>query len=128
MSEKHEELETEFSRLAIPLEMTRFGKVYQVPPEIYKSCLILGVAFDQLTESKVDFACKVTRDPNTMILLNTAKDTLIRWLHENPDPDFDWHKGSDPNQPSGVPRRPLPTAGSGEIAIPLPEPEEENKT
>ena len=28
-------------------------------------------------------------------------------------------KGRDPNQPAGVPRRPLPTVGAGEVALPL---------
>ncbi len=36
--------------------------------------------------------------------------------------------GSDPFSPARVPRRPLPTNGSGEVALPLPEPEAENDT
>jgi len=50
-----------------------------------------------------------------------------------PEPENPWAftghgsapPGMPPTQPSGVPRRPLPSAGSSAIALPLPEPEQD---
>jgi len=35
-----------------------------------------------------------------------------------------WPYGSDPDNPARVPKRPLPTAGAGEVALPLPDHDE----
>lgn len=66
-------------------------------------------------------------DQEAATYLNTAKETLIKWISENPNRGFQG-KGDGPNQPSGVPRKPLPAAGSGAIALPLPDPEPETET
>jgi hypothetical protein len=42
------------------------------------------------------------------------------WKPQSGDPGFG-PSGRDPDQPAPVPRRPLPTAGAGEVALPLPE-------
>jgi hypothetical protein len=79
----------------------------QIPPEIRRACLILGLPPEELTSDSVIQAWKTQiaapgvhpddgGDTKAAIYLNTAKDTIIRWL-----------KGDgDPHQPSGVPRRP----------------------
>jgi len=42
-----------------------------------------------------------------------------------------WHRGNprgrDPDQPARVPRRPLPNAGAGEVALPIPKQSTENE-
>ncbi len=63
-------------------------------------------------------------DQEAAAYLNTAKETLIKWIRENPNRGFQC-RGDDPNHPSGVPRNPLPVAGSSAIALPLPEQEPE---
>lgn len=51
------------------------------------------------------------------------KEIVVTWIRENPNLG-----GRDPNQPSGVPRKPLPGADSSAIALPLPESETETET
>jgi hypothetical protein len=63
----------------------------QVPPEIRKACLILGVRQEELTEKLVLESWKRQivevhpdkgGDHEAAIYLNTAKETLIRWLDQ----------------------------------------------
>jgi hypothetical protein len=64
-----------------------------VPPEIRKACLLLGVRPEEITKEMVIEAWKrqiaspgvhpdLGGDTESAIYLNTAKDTLIRWLEE----------------------------------------------
>ncbi len=101
--------------------------------------MILGLRPEKLTVDSVTRAWKeqvaspgvhpdLGGDQEAVVYLNTAKDTLIRWLNGQPGGQSGYGGnpggGRDPNQPAGVPRRPLPHAGSGAVALPLPEPEE----
>jgi hypothetical protein len=83
--------------------------------------LILGLPPEKLTAPNVVWVWKEQiaasgvrpdqgGDTEAAIYLNTAKDTLIKWI-----------EGVDPLQPTGIPRRPLPGNGSGPVALPLPE-------
>jgi len=51
---------------------------------------------------------------------------FFRNEEERGGPGWLWPKGRDPDQPAPVPRRPLPPAGSGEVALPEPEAETED--
>jgi hypothetical protein len=95
-----------------------------VTSEIRKSCVILGLNLDELTIDSVKRAWDAfvpesnNRRSFSKQEAHQAKDTLTRWLeYRDSDP-------RDPNQPSGVPRKPLPGVGSSAIALPLPEPKE----
>lgn len=81
----------------------------KLPPEIRKACMLLGVRADELTLDSVLKAWKkqITApgvhpeqggDRESAIYINTAKDTLVRWLQGSPGdagPDDD-----APSQPS----------------------------
>ena len=65
--------------------------VRQIPPEIRRACLILGLRPEELTSDSVIQAWKAQiaapgvhpdhgGDTEAAIYLNTAKDTLVRWL------------------------------------------------
>ncbi|MDZ4832619.1 MAG: hypothetical protein SGJ27_02340 [Candidatus Melainabacteria bacterium] len=64
-----------------------------IPPEIRKACMILGVRAEDLTKELVNKEWKrqITSvhpdleggDTESSIYLNTAKDTLLRWLEQN---------------------------------------------
>jgi len=58
-------------------------------------------------------------DLESILYLNNAKHFLIRWIHDNPNSDVDWADGDsrNPDQPTGVPRRPMPDAGSTAVAL-----------
>jgi hypothetical protein len=64
-----------------------------IPPEIRKACLMLGVRPDEITAATVTASWKqimsspgvhpdLGGDTESAIYLNTAKDTLIRWLDQ----------------------------------------------
>lgn len=64
-----------------------------IPPEIRKACLILGVRPEEMTAETVQNAWKgqiaspgvhpdLGGDTESAIFLNTAKDTLLRWLEQ----------------------------------------------
>jgi hypothetical protein len=90
-----------------------------LPSEIVNCCLILGLTPSCLKISAIERVWKKRIVKGEMKSLTIAKDTLIRWLEGNPG------AGSDPHQPAGVPRRPLPNSGSGAIALPEPKEREE---
>jgi hypothetical protein len=101
----------------------------RVPPKIRASCSRLGIHPEkQLTIDAVINAWSwITRHQTEKIAesVNLAKDRLIRWiqwLEANPGADSDLDQ---PDEFSKVPRRPLPSAGSGAIALPLLGPEGE---
>jgi len=65
--------------------------VRQIPPEIRKSCMILGIKPEEMNERMVIDAWKrqiaspgvhpdTGGDTETAVFLNIAKDTLVRWL------------------------------------------------
>lgn len=64
-----------------------------IPPEIRKACMILGVRPEEITKELVNKEWKkqITAvhpdlaggDTESSIYLNTAKDTLLRWLDQN---------------------------------------------
>lgn len=90
--------------------------------------MLLGVRADSLSLDSVLKAWKqqITApgvhpeqggDIEAAIYINTAKDTLVRWLEEYPggaDPNED-----DPRQPSGGPRKPKPEGGSNVVNFPV---------
>jgi hypothetical protein len=102
----------------------------KLPPEIRKACMLLGVRVDELTLASVLKAWKqqITApgvhpeqggDRESAIYINSAKDTLVRWLEGYPGgagPD-----SFDPRLPSGNPRKPKPDGGSNIIAFPTQE-------
>lgn len=102
----------------------------QPPPEIRKACMLLGVRADGLTLDSVLKAWKqqITTpgfhpeqggDRESAIYINSAKDTLVRWLEEYPGssgPD-----SGDPRQPSGGPRKSKPGGGSNVVEFPTQE-------
>lgn len=94
----------------------------KLPPEIRKACMLLGVRADCLTLDSVLKAWKqqITApgvhpeqggDIESAIYINTAKDTLVRWLEGTPGGGGPVG-GNDPKQPSGLPRKPNPDGGS----------------
>jgi len=106
-----------------------------------KDCLILGIDPERMTEPLIRAAWKrqvsamaYIGDKESAVKLKEAKDALISLLRSR-DAKYmtpkqplceDWHwphgpHPEDPDHPSGVPRRPLPTTGAGEIALPEPE-------
>jgi hypothetical protein len=112
-------------------------KARTLPPEIIKACLILGISSEAIKDQMIRDAWKrqvsaMARigDSESAVHLLKAKETLIEWLRgakmlkthlqqgcgswQGPPPP------PDPDHPSRVPRRPLPTAGAGEIALPEP--------
>lgn len=103
-------------------ETKRYTKPRLVPPHIRKVCMILGIKWREQEKITVDvveraWGKQVTSlggasDSEAEGYLSTAKETLVKWLRENPDLG-----GGDPNQSSPVPRRPLPDAGSSSIAL-----------
>jgi hypothetical protein len=63
--------------------------VKQIPADIRKACLILGVRSEDMTSASVTEAWKRQivevhpdqgGDAETAVILNTAKDTLVRWI------------------------------------------------
>lgn len=94
----------------------------KLPPEIRKACMLLGVRADSLTLDSVLTAWKqqITApgvhpeqggDRESSIYINSAKDTLVRWLEGNPG-GGGCGGHNDPRQPSGVPRKPRPNSGN----------------
>ena len=94
-----------------------------LPPEIRKACMLLGVRSDKLTLESVLTAWKKQiiapgvspeqgGDGESAIYINTAKDSLVRWLEGNPGPGQEPRDDGDPRQPSGVRRNPKPEGGS----------------
>lgn len=72
-------------------ETTSNFVVRSVPPDIRKSCMILGIKVEDLSFEKVHNAWRqeITKpgvhpdhggDPEIAVFLNTAKDTLFQWL------------------------------------------------
>lgn len=62
------------------------------PPEIRKACMILGIRPEDLTKESVNREWKkqitsvhpdLGGDTDSAVFLNTAKDTLLRWLDQN---------------------------------------------
>ncbi|MBX9667905.1 MAG: hypothetical protein K2X93_09820 [Candidatus Obscuribacterales bacterium] len=62
------------------------------PPEIRKACMILGIRPEDLTKESVhkEWKKQITSvhpdlggDTDSAVFLNTAKDTLLRWLDQN---------------------------------------------
>jgi hypothetical protein len=111
-----------------------------LPPKILKACLILGIEPEDFNEPLIRIAWKrqvsaMARigDTESPSYLKMAKDTLIGWLRSKnvPSGEIHGHSGCkgwqgpppprDPDQPSGVPRRPLPTLGAGQLALPEPD-------
>jgi hypothetical protein len=95
-----------------------------LPPDIVKACMILGVRDQELTCENVVQIWKMqivevhpdkSECSETAILLNTAKDRLIDWLNER-GPERE-----DPNQGAPLPAGPYPQSGSGEIQLLLPQ-------
>jgi hypothetical protein len=128
-----------YSHVEAQLSQGSKEKLVQVKPEIRECCMLLGLANRQVSIASVEraWADKMARldsargeNLEAMTSLNSAKHFLIRWINDNPSPNIDWSQGDsdDPNQPSGVPRRPLPSAGSSAIALPLPESDEGAET
>ncbi|HEY9776186.1 MAG TPA: hypothetical protein V6C81_20655 [Planktothrix sp.] len=122
------------------------GNVSTSPPEIIEAYLILGIKPGTSEENVVRAAWRqqLTQlgrigDAESARFLSRAKDTLIGWLRNNQlwctpaqftndGPDSPYGGGQwpppppdDPDNPSGVPKRPLPMIGSGEISLPLPD-------
>jgi len=75
--------------------------------------MILGLRQEELTirlveqawQRQVESAGSATETERALTL---ARDTLIKWLRG----------GEDNHQPSGVPRKPLPSSGSSAVALP----------
>lgn len=102
----------------------------QLTPEIRNACMLLGVRADELSLDSVLKAWKqqITApgvhpeqggNRESAIYINSAKDTLIRWLEGYPGgagPD-----SGDPRQPSGVPRKPKPEGGNNVVNFPIQE-------
>ncbi len=153
MSEHDENLNEEMSKRNEPLKDMLDGlnrpRGIRMPDRIQQACIMLGIEIpaylilgtrvpckeqDELTIDSVELAWKTVELAFVLELtgaqeeaaqkaaayLKMNKDIVVRWIQENPNLG-----GSDPDQPSFVPRRPLPSAGSGAIALPLPEPETE---
>lgn len=95
------------------------GFVRQVPPEIRKACMLLGVRPEEMTIESVTDAWKkqITTpgvhpdqggDTESAIYLNTAKDTILRWLYDQaPKLGKKWGPGG----PKGGPGKPGPGKG-----------------
>jgi hypothetical protein len=124
---------------------TRHGHMSQpktnnLPEEILKACLMLGIKPEELNDENIRAAWKrqvsaMARigDLESATHLRNAKDTLISWLRNKhlwftpPKPRVSnrngvyWRRFPDgPSAGSGVTRRPLPTLGTGGIAVPEP--------
>jgi hypothetical protein len=95
------------------------GFVRQVPPEIRKACMLLGVRPEEMTIESVTDAWKkqITTpgvhpdqggDTESAIYLNTAKDTILRWLYDQaPKLGKKWGPGG----PKSGPGKPGPGKG-----------------
>jgi len=93
--------------------------VRQVPPEIRKACMLLGVRPEEMTIESVTDAWKkqITTpgvhpdqggDTESAIYLNTAKDTILRWLYDQaPKLGKKWGPGG----PKSGPGKPGPGKG-----------------
>lgn len=91
------------------------GFVRQVPPEIRKACMLLGVRPEEMTIESVTDAWKkqITSpgvhpdqggDTESAIYLNTAKDTILRWLYDQaPKLGKKWGPGGPKSGPGGKP-------------------------
>ena len=103
--------------------------------------MILGLQPERLSIESVNQAWKeqmsapgvhpdLGGDQEAAIFLYTAKDTLLKWIEGQPGFGFggDSGDGRGPYQPSGVPNKPLLSAGSADIALPPPSPEENLET
>jgi hypothetical protein len=120
-------------------------KANTLPPEVSNACLILGIKPGELEEHLIRTTWKQQAidkarigDSESARCLNGAKDTLINWLrskriwctpasvNEASAEDRPYHGEwpppgpTDPDNPAGVPRRPFPIVGAGEIALPEP--------
>ncbi len=92
------------------------GFVRQVPPEIRKACMLLGVRPEEMTIESVTDAWKkqITSpgvhpdqggDTESAIYLNTAKDTILRWLYDQaPKLGKKWGPGGPKSGPGGKPQ------------------------
>lgn len=97
------------------------GFVRQVPPEIRKACMLLGVRPEEMTIESVTDAWKkqITSpgvhpdqggDTESAIYLNTAKDTILRWLYDQaPKLGKKWGPGGPKSGPGGKPPGKGPT-------------------
>lgn len=91
------------------------GFVRQVPPEIRKACMLLGVRPEEMTIESVTDAWKrqITApgvhpdqggDTESAIFLNTAKDTILRWLYDQaPKLGKKWGPGGPKSGPGSKP-------------------------
>lgn len=91
------------------------GFVRQVPPEIRKACMLLGVRPEEMTIESVTDAWKrqITSpgvhpdqggDTESAIYLNTAKDTVLRWLYDQaPKLGKKWGPGGPKSGPGSKP-------------------------
>jgi hypothetical protein len=81
------------TKAAEPAAVTSNFATRVIPPEIRKACLMLGVRPDEITAATVTASWKqimsspgvhpdLGGDTESAIYLNTAKDTLIRWLDQ----------------------------------------------
>jgi len=100
----------------------------KIPPEIRKACMLLGVRADDLTLASVLKAWKQQisapgvhleqgGDRESAIYINSAKDTLVRWLEGYPGgggPNND----TDPPSPSRVPKNPKPGDNNNVVRFP----------
>ncbi|MBA3992276.1 MAG: hypothetical protein C0469_02030 [Cyanobacteria bacterium DS2.3.42] len=94
------------------------GFVRQVPPEIRKACMLLGVRPEEMTIESVTEAWKrqITSpgvhpdqggDTESAIYLNTAKDTVLRWLYDQaPKLGKKWGPGGPKSGPGSKPGPP----------------------
>src|ERR1700678_811005 len=117
-------------------------KLNTLPPEISNACLVLGIKPEELEERLIRATWKQQvidkarmGDPESGRCLNDAKNTLICWLRskriwctpaQGTEGSSEERYGgewpppgpADPDNLSGVPRRPFPPFGVGEIALP----------
>ncbi len=102
--------------------------VRQVPPEIRKACMLLGVRPEEMTIESVTEAWKrqITSpgvhpdqggDTESAIYLNTAKDTVLRWLYDQaPKLGKKWGPGGPKSGPGSKPRPPGKGSNTRKIA------------
>jgi hypothetical protein len=117
-------------------------KANSLPEEILKACLTLGIDPQDLQDDVIRAAWKrqvsaMARigDFESATHLRSIKDTLINWIRSNrfwftpprainldaTNLGGNWPPLPEgPDAASGVPRRPHPTLGSGDIAMPEP--------
>lgn len=111
------------SKFARPNEPTHRGFILRtVPPDIRKSCLVLGIRPEELSRQAINDAWKreITRpgthpdqggDGEIAVYLNTAKDVLLRWW-ETQEPKLGKQFGSQSKPVPGAESEPDETEPS----------------